>query len=621
MARLMVAADNKRGLRWLPRLALTALLCLVAVMAWAQQPDLLPVDEAFVPHAERVDRDHVAVRWQIADGYYLYRHAFDFALADAGKAQLGEPIIPAGSRHEDAYFGPVETYRRSVTVRLPVAGDHENARRIEVQYQGCADAGLCYPPQTKTLAIAAPGENAPADPGPPAADGLPPPEDASATGRAGPGIVPTAPPDNAVDTLAGRLANAPALTTLALFALLGLGLSLTPCILPMIPIVAGLIGSRDVSRGRAVTLTLAYVLAMAAAYAVFGVVAGYFGANLQAALQRPWVLWPFAGLFILLGTASFGWFDFQMPGRWQGTLSRLGQGQRGLAGAAVLGFAAALIAGPCLAPPLAGALLYISSSGDLLLGGAALFCLGLGMGLPLIGLAAFGATVLPRAGRWMQDVRVFFGVMLIAVGLWLALRLAAPVVALAVWGGLALIYGCYLTTRASDGTTGTVVRRLVCGLLFGYAALAGLGWAIGDGRPTQPLAGLAGTGASTTGQARAQFKRVTDATGLANALAAAKDRGQPALVDVYADWCVECVQMKNGLFQVPGVRAALDDVAAIELDITAYTKNQRALLARLDVFGPPTVLFYSRDGSARDDLKSVGTLDEDALVARLAAIK
>lgn len=619
----MAAADNNRGLRQLPRLALAVLLCLVAVAAWAQQPDLLPVDEAFVPHAERVDSNHVAVRWQIADGYYLYRHAFGFGLADADKTRLGEPAIPAGSKHEDAYFGPVETYRRSVTVRLPVTGDHENARRIEVQYQGCADAGLCYPPQTKTLTIAPPGETAQADPGPPVADGLPGAEDAPTAGRAQPDITPAAPPDNTVDTLAGRLANAPALTTLALFALLGLGLSLTPCILPMIPIVAGLIGSRDVSRSRAVTLTLAYVLAMAAAYAVFGVVAGYFGANLQAALQRPWVLWPFAGLFILLGTASFGWFDFQIPGRWQGALSRLGQGQRGLVGAAVLGFAAALIAGPCLAPPLAGALLYISTSGDLLLGGAALFCLGLGMGLPLIGLAAFGATVLPRAGRWMQDVRVFFGVMLIAVGLWLALRLAEPVIALAAWGGLALAYGCYLTTRASNNTASTIVRRIICGLLFGYAALAGLGLAVGDGRPARPLAGLASTGGavSTTGQMRAQFERVTDATGLANALAAAKDRGHPALVDVYADWCVECVQMKNGLFQQPDVRAALDDVAAIELDITAYTKEQRALLAELDVFGPPTVLFYMPNGRARDDLKSVGALGEDALVTRLTEIK
>mgnify|MGYP001172231580 CR=1 FL=1 len=617
----MAAADNKHGVRRLPRLALAVLLCLVAVAAWAQQPNLLPVDEAFVPHAERMDSHHVAIRWQIADGYYLYRHAFGFALADADKTQLGQPIIPAGRKHEDAYFGPVETYRRSVTVRLPVTGDHENARRIEVQYQGCADAGLCYPPQTETLTIAASDETVQADPGPTVVGGPADPENTPAAGRARPDITPTAPPDNTVDTLAGRLAHAPALTTLALFALLGLGLSLTPCILPMIPIVAGLIGSRDVSRGRAVTLTLAYVLAMAGAYAVFGVVAGYFGANLQAALQRPWVLWPFAGLFILLGTASFGWFDFQIPGRWQGALSRLGQGQRGLAGAAVLGFAAALIAGPCLAPPLAGALLYISTSGDLLLGGAALFCLGLGMGLPLVALAAFGATVLPRAGRWMQEVRVFFGVMLIAVGFWLALRLAAPTTALAAWGGLTLLYGCYLSTRAGDSTAGILARRLVCALLFGYAALAGLGLAIGNGRPAQPLAGLASANGATPATARARFERVTDAAGLADALAAAKARGQPALVDVYADWCVECVQMKNGLFQTPRVRAALNDVAAIELDITAYTNEQRALLEQLNVFGPPTLLFYGPDGSRRNNLTSVGTLDQDALIARLIAIQ
>ncbi|WP_348760644.1 protein-disulfide reductase DsbD [uncultured Salinisphaera sp.] len=591
------------------------LLCLCALSASAQSTDLLPVDQAFQPQAQRLDASTIQVRWQIADGYYLYRHAFDFSLAGAGDARIASADIPTGEKHEDEYFGPVETYRDQVAVRLHVDGNADGAERVKVAYQGCADAGLCYPPQTKTLNVsAASSDSGAADPGPPE------PNWTAAQATNTPASVDT--PAGTTGRLATRLADAPGLATLALFALLGLGLSLTPCILPMIPIVAGLIGSREVSRGRAAALALSYVLAMALAYAVFGVVAGAFGANIQAGLQRPWVLWPFAGLFVLLGTASFGWFDVQIPGAWQTRLARLGQGQRGLLGGGVLGFAAALIAGPCLAPPLAGALLYISTSGDLWLGGAALFCLGLGMGLPLIALAVFGATVLPRAGRWMHDVRVFFGVMLIAVGLWLALRLVEPPIALAAWGLLALVYGCYLSTQPHDSIAGATMRRVASAVLLGYAALAGLGLAVGQGRPTQPLDGLrAATGSNASpAAARTAFIHVTDGPGLSRALAEAKAAHRPAIVDVYADWCVECVQMKNGLFQRDAVSRALAGVTAIELDITAYNTRQRHLLKTLDVFGPPTLLFFDRNGQARDGLRAVGALDQRELLARLAKL-
>ena len=318
-----------------PWLALVLIVCVLGLASTLAQAanDFLPVDEAFAPSAARTADGDIAITWQIADTYYLYRHAFDFELVDAGPSTLGEARIPDGEKHTDEFFGPVETYRDSVRVVLPIADDTPlaNDARIRVTYQGCADAGLCYPPQTKTLTIDAA----------PAGDTSPTNETAAADS------------DNGFltqqDDLAGRLAGAGTLPTLGLFFLFGLLLAFTPCILPMIPILSGLIVGAQATPARAFTLSLAYVLAMAAAYTVFGVIAGYFGANLQAALQRPWVLWPFAGLFILLGTASFGWFDFQMPGRWQGALSRLGQGQRGLVGAAVLGFAAALIAGPCLA--------------------------------------------------------------------------------------------------------------------------------------------------------------------------------------------------------------------------------------------------------------------------------
>ncbi|WP_158583356.1 protein-disulfide reductase DsbD [Salinisphaera sp. Q1T1-3] len=605
------------------------LVCLSAAITAtaADTSTLLPVDKAFAPKVSRDGPHTLSVSWQIADGYYLYRHAFAFALQDAGDARLGPPTIPEGNRHTDEYFGPVETYRHTVHIRIPVQGDLPSTARLAVSYQGCADAGLCYPPQEKTRPI-------PDDVSATATANAGPPENARditqtartaarLASRAG-GETTTTQPSNAdtTTTLAERLANAPHVATLGLFLLLGLGLAFTPCILPMIPIVAGLIGSRDVSRARAFALALAYVIAMAVAYAVFGVVAGYFGANIQAALQRPLVLLPFAGLFLLLAGASFGWFDFQMPGALRARLSGPETtNSRSLAGAAGLGFAAALIAGPCVAPPLAGALLYISTSGNILLGGLALFCLGLGMGLPLIALAVFGASVLPRTGAWMAEIRVFFGVLLLATGFYLGLRLAPAAVALAAWGGLALVYGAYLSTRPVSRTSLLVSRRVAVALLGGYVALAMAGLAIGNGRPTAPLAGLASTSDPTGAAAsKSPFERVTTQAGLKRALARARETNRAAMVDVYADWCVECVRMKHTVFARPAVRTALTDIVAIEFDITDYTADQRQALRAMSIFGPPTLVFYRADGDTNPDARVTGTIDAETLLGRLGGL-
>ena len=601
-------ARPARG-RWLWQalaLCLLALASLASVSASAAN-DFLPVDEAFAPTATRTAEGDVAVTWQIADAYYLYRHAFDFELVDAGPSTLGEARIPDGEKHTDEFFGPVETYRDRIRVVLPVTGDTALAddARIRVTYQGCADAGLCYPPQTKTLTIGAA----------PAGDKA----DANETGTAesNSGFL------TQQDDLAGRLARAGTLPTLGLFFLFGLLLAFTPCILPMIPILSGLIVGAQATPARAFTLSLAYVLAMAAAYTVFGVIAGYFGANLQAALQMPAVLIPFAVVFVLLALAAFGLFQLQMPAPIRQRASAIGARRGGIAGASLMGFFSALIAGPCLAPPLVGALLYISSSGDMLLGGAALFMLGLGMGVPLIAIGVFGARLMPHAGAWMKEVQILSGVILLAVALWLLTRILPNAVSQAGWGLLALAYGSYLSTLDPAARAGRAVLRGVVFLLFIYAGAATVGVLAGAKNATavHPLAplttGPAAAGSPTQDDTSSPFTRVADLDQLQAALANARENGRAAVVDFYADWCVECVQMEHGLFAEPEVREALSNVVALQVDVTDYDGADRALMRELDVFGPPTVLFYRPDGSEADDQRLIGTIDPAGFIDRL----
>ncbi|ROO25077.1 protein-disulfide reductase DsbD [Salinisphaera orenii] len=601
---------------------LVGLWLAVAACAASAADDFLPVDEAFAPTASRADDGAVAVTWAIADTYYLYRHAFEFTFVDAEGARAGEPRIPDGETESDDFFGEVETYRDRMRIEVPTADDEplpEDAR-IEVSYQGCADAGLCYPPQTRTLAIA----DAPAEPPTNASAEA---SRADATGGAAAdessGAAARGADDGFVaqqDALARRLAGPAEASTLALFLGLGLLLAFTPCILPMIPILSGIVVGSGAGPARAFALSLAYVLAMAAAYTVFGVVAGYFGANLQAALQMPAVLLPFAAVFVLLAAASFGAFDLQMPGAWRQRLGAIGSRRGGLVGAAGMGFFSALIAGPCLAPPLAGALLYISSSGDMWLGGAALFMLGLGMGLPLIVIGTFGARFVPRAGPWMTQVRVFFGVLLLGVALWLASRLVEPVTALAGWGLLALGYGAWLSTAAADSRAGLALRRAVVFLLFVYAGAAAVGVLAGQGRVDRPLAGLtlAADGTADRQQAHeSPFTRVDDLAALRAALDRAAEAGRPAVVDFYADWCVECVRMERTTFADARVHEALADVAALQVDVTDYDAGDRRLLRAMDVFGPPTLLFFRADGREAAERRVIGEIDAAEFVRHL----
>lgn len=557
--------------------------------------DFLPVEEAFSPSVI-VDGDTAKVRWQIADDYYLYRHALKFTLTDTSAVQLGPPGIPDGEKHIDEFFGEVETYRNILTVTLPLIRSAPDTPlpQLEVRYQGCADAGLCYPPQTTLLDLGG-GVAAPI----------------ASPALTGTGFVAEQ------DRLANQLGSGETIWTLISFLGLGILLAFTPCVLPMIPILSGIIVGRgeNIGAGRGFALSSAYVLAMALAYTMFGVLAGLFGSNLQAALQSPWVLVPFALLFVLLALAMFGLYQLQMPHAVQTRLNQMGQGG-GLAGAALMGFASALIVGPCLAPPLAGALLYIGSSGDAVLGGAALFALGIGMGLPLIILGTAGAGALPKAGPWMDQVKVFFGVILIGVAIWLLSRILPGSAILALWAILLAGYGVYLgalepaTTGAARVVKGGGVIALV------YAAILLVGAAMGNDNPLRPLQGNAVHSAGQP-QAGSVFHQVADIEELRHALRASANQDRAAIVDFYADWCVECVHMERNVFADAEVRRALEPVTALQVDVTAYDATDRELLAQLGVIGPPTILFYGTDGNERKSHRLIGEVDANGFIRHL----
>ena len=538
----------------------------------ASQP-FLPVDQAFRLEQRRDAEGRTQVRFTIAEGYYLYRQRFAFA-ADPGL--LAAPVsLPPGEPKHDEWFGDVEVYHTGVDIPLPLVPDRGG--QLRVTYQGCADRGLCYPPETRTLEIAGPAAS------------------------------------TAAPTTPGGWQR------ILLAFLAGLGLTFTPCVLPMLPIVSAVVLAGKARPGRGLLLALAYVVPMALSFAVLGALMGVFGAslNLQAQLQSPWVLIPFALLFLVFALAMFGLFELRLPAVLRERLERLSSGTRGgsLGGAAALGVLSSLIVSPCVSAPLAGLLLYISSTADWLGGGLALFALGLGMGTPLIVVAAGGGALLPKSGAWLVGMRNAFGVLLLAVALWLLERLLPGPLALAGWGLLAAGSGLFL--GALEFVPKPPRQRLLqlAGLaLLLYGAACGIGALRGASDPLRPLGDAAAPVLATPTGA---MRTLSDPS----ALSAALGQGRPVLVDVYADWCISCKLIEREVFDNPAVQAQLRDFTLIRFDMTASDRQQRQWLERQGLFGPPAILFYDAQGREQAAGRIVGEIDAAGFLARLAEVK
>ncbi|MGO4764644.1 protein-disulfide reductase DsbD [Cupriavidus sp. 2KB_3] len=593
-------------------LMLCACLLLGHVAHAATEEDFLPPEKAFRFAAKQVDPQTIEVRFDVADGYYMYRERFAFATQPA-TVKLGPPVLPQGQVHFDENFGKnMETYRGSVAVRVPVIQAPADGRwSLVVTSQGCADKGLCYPPMESIYKVGgsvlgnlfgdratpAPATQAPTAPEPPAASAQLP--------QVTTGAAVALRDDN--DRIAGALASRNLGLIAALFFGLGLLLTFTPCVLPMVPILSSIVVGEHVTRGRALLVSLAYVLGMAVVYTAVGVAAGLAGEGLSAALQNPWVLSAFAALMVALALSMFGLYELQLPQRWQTRLTASSnQRQSGqIFGAAAMGAISALIVGPCVTAPLAGALAYIAQTGDAFTGGAALFAMAIGMGVPLVLVGVGAGNLLPRAGKWMEATKRFFGFLLLGVALWMVTPVAPVWGVMAAWAALLIVAAVYLGAFDALGPDPRGLMRLGKGLGL-LAALAGaiqlVGLASGGRDPLQPLSHLGLVTSGAASQVRADhisFERIRSVAELDARVAQAAASGRPVLLDFYADWCVSCKEMEKLTFPDAKVRARLTDVVLLQADVTANNADDRALLKRFGLFGPPGIILFGPDGRER----------------------
>ncbi len=595
----------------------------------AAHADFLPPEQAFVLAQPTVVDGGKAIllQWKIVDGYYLYRDKIKVRAGGEDHGfKLGTPVMPAGKTHKDPSFGTVVVYYHELRAQVPVSGAAAGSTvLLKVRYQGCADAGLCYPPQTRTVSVSMPSVGGGASTAAVATSTPAPPSGTVSRSPAAPSA--GTPPESEQGKLVELLKNGSALAIIGAFFLAGLGLSLTPCVFPMIPILSGIIVGQGegITTKRAFGLSAIYVFSMAATYTVAGVLAGLFGKNLQASLQNPWVISAFAAIFIALALSMFGLYNLQLPASWQSRLTEASNRQRGgtLIGVGVMGFLSALIVGPCVAAPIAAALIVIGQSGDPVLGGEALFALSLGMGAPLLLIGTSGGKLLPRAGAWMNTVKAVFGVVMLGVAIWMLERILPGPLTLVLWGLLLLVSAAYLGAFDALPEKMRGWRTLWKGFgialaLYGAALL--LGASLGSDDPLQPLARL-GAGGIATATAEPShglsFARVRNLTDLQAKVKAAASEGRIVMLDFYADWCVSCKELERNTFTDPALRAQLSNAVLLQADVTKNSADDIALMRAYHVIGPPTVLFFGANGNERYNLRVVGYLDASQFRARV----
>jgi thiol:disulfide interchange protein DsbD len=571
------------------------------------EDELLDPEDAYKLSVTVEDGTHLRLYWGIAEGTYLYHDKITLSTGENQQVALGQitlpqPVIKQDSVRPDGTIGDIAVYHNEIDFIQPLLRTTTEATEftLQVGYQGCAEIGVCYPPINKTFTLKLPGISA--------AEAS---ETISPTVR--PAAASSAEPISELDEITETLKGGSTLLIIGLFFLLGLGLAFTPCIFPMIPILSGIIAGQGdkITTKKAFTLSLVYVLAMAVTYTIAGVLAGLFGENLQAYFQNPWILSTFALIFVLLALSMFGFYDLQLPSSLQSRLTEASNRQQGgsLTGVAIMGFLSALIVGPCVAPPLAGALIYIGQTGDALLGGLALFALSMGMGAPLIAIGTSAGKLLPRAGGWMDAVKAVFGVALLAVAIVMLERIIPADIAMLLWGVLFIVSGIYMGALRNLEIEASGWQKLWKGLGFVflvYGTLMLVGAAAGGKDTLQPLRGIAIAGGAQ-GHQELQFKRIKSLDDLQREIAFASSQGKPVMLDFYADWCVSCKEMEKYTFSDPQVIEALANTHLLQADVTANDDIDQALLQEhFGLPGPPAIIFYGSDGRERKNFRMVG---------------
>ncbi|CAA6819439.1 MAG: Cytochrome c-type biogenesis protein DsbD, protein-disulfide reductase (EC [uncultured Thiotrichaceae bacterium] len=564
----------------------------------------LSSDEALRFSLEATDKRTLRARWEILPGHHLYRNKINFSASSPDNAQLGDIQFPEGRIVNDEFFGEVEIYDQNIDIAIPLLTSDIEELTIQAQYQGCSnDARVCYPPINKEITLSLAGL---------------PEQSASAESGFGSGV------------LTEEYFSGSFIGTLSIFFIIGLGLSLTPCIFPMIPILSGIVaGQANLSANKAFLLSLVYVTASATAYALIGLAFGFFGENLQASLQHPVAIGLFAALFVVLAFSMFGFFELQMPNRIQSRLNEISSNQRGgsLLGAAIMGFLSTLIVGPCVAPALAAALTYIADTKDALLGASALFSMGFGMGVILLVVGTLGGHLLPKAGGWMDVIKSLFGIMLLGMAIWMLSRITSTTVTMLLIGTLLVSSGIYMGAldKLHEETTGWDRFWKSIGLIllfFGFAQLIGV--VLGNQNIMHPLKGSLSftvAGESTAGNTSQHqglvFRQVKNVSELDAVLSQAKQSEQLVMLDFYADWCIDCIRMEKNVFTVPEVGDDLSNVIILQADVTVRDEHSEGLEKRFGIVGPPTIIFFDTQGQEIRGLRMIGYEDTPAFRKRL----
>ena len=570
--------------------------------------DVLDPEDAFVLQVEPTDNNQAVLIWNIADGYYMYRHKFSFEVTAPDQVKVGNVDLTPGKLQTDEFFGEVEVNRNFATARVSLDNLQAGNTTIKVGYQGCADAGVCYPPQYKIIDAAFQSDGTE----------LAVAANVSSTTPTSGNTVDSSTLVSEQNLLAASLQSDSRLTIIATFFGLGLLLAFTPCVLPMVPILSSLIVGQGegTSTSRSFLLSLVYVLAMALTYTIAGVLVGLSGENIQATLQHPAVLISFAALFVFLAASMFGLFRLQMPAFVQNKLTDISNRQKGgsYGGVAVMGVLSALIVGPCVTAPLVAALIYIGQTGDAVLGGIALFALSMGMGVPLLIIGTSFGKYLPTVGPWMNTINAIFGVMLLAVAIWLLERVI-PSWATMIMAALLLIsVGFYMGAFDNLSAQKSNWHKLSRG--FGYAAIVYgtlliIGVSTGQGSLIRPLQGLALSGDTASTTSHVAFSRVKGVDELNIALASARSEGKPVILDFYADWCVSCKEMEAFTFTDPAVAAKMNEAVLLQTDVTDNDSKDKELLRKFNLYGPPAIIFYTPEGEELSNARVVGYMNAD----------
>ncbi|MEI7456295.1 MAG: protein-disulfide reductase DsbD [Nitrosomonadales bacterium] len=601
------------------RLVLLLLFCLITPLspadnlldklpAFGSKPSFLPPDQAFSLELVVLDAHTLQANFKITPGYYLYRDKVSFTVAGESP-KITHIALPEGELKHDPNFGETRVFHQPFQAEIELDSTSATHLTLNASYQGCSEQGLCYPSQDKVLQIDLPDTGASAV--------RPPPPNNKPNSA-------TLAPQNENAKIAGLFKQGSFWLIVSFFFGAGLLLALTPCVFPMIPILSGIIVGRGhkITKTHAFILSLAYVLGMAVTYAAAGIAAGLSGDLISNALQTPWVLGSFAAIFVLLSLSMFGFYELQLPSAWQSKLSDTSNRLHGghLSGVFVMGALSAVIMGPCVAAPLAGALLYIGQTHDAVLGGVALFALAMGMGAPLLAIGTSAGALLPKAGAWMDGVKRIFGVLLLALAIWIIQPLLPVSVQMLLWGTLLVLTASYLRVLERLPANAHGSQKFIKGLgllalLLGTAYLIG---ALSGARDVlRPLDAVCSVCKADTQTAPA-FERIASLTELDTRLKQAN--GKIVILDFYADWCVSCKEMERFTFSDPTVQAKLKSAILLQADVTANNQADKDLLKKFGLYGPPGILFFDKNRREMTDFRVVGYQDAAQFISTLQGV-